>query len=371
MQKTSLFYYILGYVVALIIGIDCAISSWVYMNVFMTSNLLKPLICCSSIASLAINTILYANELPEALFYFKENTIIAYKFIFKEEKTISFYFISIAIAKEIISIASGILMGLFTLDSYNQINLMPIPNSITLLFSISFCIGTYAIVRTSLNFTYIDTETVWMKIINMSNKKKLLATILTAASCYATLLTVNTFTLAAAKTNHIALAAHLHQIFILICYYCTLFGEIVFTLKAVVWLCAKNNVDFAANKIEITLNAAILLNAIADASITAYDASKTSALFGFVYAAVIMKEYTDEFVMTALNKSYQANTEIVSGYKNAFLITVLLAASLAINKIFILALVPLYLIPHVIKHKKSIFNKLKQQKIVLTNNITK
>ena len=66
-------YYTAGFITAFIIGIDCAINAAFYMALMGGFYAIPIVLVFCALAGLVLNTILYANDFPEAISDFVDN----------------------------------------------------------------------------------------------------------------------------------------------------------------------------------------------------------------------------------------------------------------------------------------------------------
>ena len=290
-KKIHWTYYTFGFVAALIIGIDCAINAAFYMALMGGFYAVPIVIVFAAIAGLILNAILYANDLPEALSTLEDNIKDGTNSILKNEK-ISIKKTMFFGAKELIAIASGIVMGLFTYDAYLSMALPLMNPAIIVVFCLAYVIGTYALVRTSLNPEYADNTTIYDKAKNLSTSNMILTfliTVIMILATYWTLMTCIGGAISAAMSISPVLAATMPALFIML-----LAGESIFVLKTAIWLGEKfqnrnKNTNGKSNMLrDMLYYIFITLNALANGAIAAASSTKIAAFFGSILSFGVM-----------------------------------------------------------------------------------
>lgn len=288
-------YYTFGFVASLIIGIDCAINAAYYMMLMGGIYAMPIAIIFCGIAGLVLNTILYANDLPEAAQQLEENINYSLQKIFDfKNNTFNDYlnFIQYFI-QETIALSSGIVMGLFTYDAYLSMALPLMNPALIIIFCLAYVIGTYALVRTSLNPEYSDDTNIFDKINNLNIYGKLITLVTIGVmilATYWTLITCLAGAIAAATIISPALAYCVPLLFALL-----LVGEFVFVTKTSIWLGEKIQNFFNEtnnNDSNILYNmfvyALVTLNALANGAIAAASSTKIAAVFGSILSFGVM-----------------------------------------------------------------------------------
>ncbi|MEE3002809.1 MAG: hypothetical protein VX335_00485 [Pseudomonadota bacterium] len=309
MAKTNIHwsYYTFGFVSAIIIGIDCAINAAFYMSMMGGLYAIPVLIVFAALAGLILNAILYANDLPESLAKLDENLnefaknefsfnalLEALKTNTPLENTKLITKNLFLLSKEVIALASGIVIGLFTYDAYLGMALTFMNGPLIVIFCLAYVVGTYALVRTSLNPEYADGETTYSKLLELRISGVIITFILTAVMITATYWTMLTFfggAVSAATTISPILGPVIPILFALL-----LIGETVFSTKTAIWLGHKiqnfcDGVKINKEKYSfrnLFLHLMTILNAIGNAAITAAGSTKVAGTFGFVLSFGVM-----------------------------------------------------------------------------------
>jgi len=302
------------------------------------------IISCA-IAGAILNTILYANDFPDAISELKHNIQEFLSIIYNwravidnfnakstDEKKAAMYQTSLHLGKEMVAIASGIMLGLFTYSAYMEMHIAWMSAPLIILFCGAYVFGTYALIRISLNAEYADGETVKQKWASFSRLQLIAAVITITVFMMASLWTIFTFYAGAVTAIHAiypALAPVTPLFFMLL-----LIGESIFSAKTAVWLCSKLNQNKnTARKHPLRnlfMNAMTLLNGLANAAITAYGSNKISGYTGFLLSVGVMYKSTHEIDIekqALSNKAAQAKNHTI---KKAQVITVYILSTVAI-----------------------------------------
>ena len=330
-------YYTAGFIAAFIIGIDCAINAAFYMSLMGGFYAIPIVIVFCALASLILNAILYANDFPEAISEFVNNIKDFFVSIYNYNETIATVINNSAadnyalaakglifMSKEVIALASGIVMGLFTYSAYLGMAL-PFANPILIaVFCGAYVFGIYALIRASLNTEYTDKTNIIDKIRGLSLTGKLVTSIITLifiAATYWTMLTFQAGAISAAAGFAPILAPIIPALFVLL-----LIGEIIFAVKAAVWIGAKISSptqETNSHPENFIMTVMALLNAFANAAITAANSTKLVAVFGFVFSfGVMYKSYNEQ----NLESTDQQKVKINKAFKTS--VNCILAAAL-------------------------------------------
>jgi len=330
-------YYTAGFITAFIIGIDCAINAAFYMALMGGFYAIPIVLVFCALAGLVLNTILYANDFPEAISDFVDNIKAFFAGIYNYNETIAtvinnsaaenyelakngFIFMS----KEVIALASGIVMGLFTYSAYLGMALPFTSPILIAVFCGAYVFGIYALIRTSLNTKYTDDTTITDKINDLSLTGKLVTSIITAifiAATYWTMLTFLAGAISAAAAFAPILVPVIPALFVLL-----LIGESIFAVKAAVWLGAKISSptpETNSHPKKFIMIVMALLNAFANAAITAAGSTKIAAVYGFIFSFGVMYKSSNE---QDIESSEQQKATINKAFKVA--VNCILAAAL-------------------------------------------
>jgi hypothetical protein len=330
-------YYTAGFIAAIIIGIDCAVNAAFYMTLMGGFYAIPIVLISCAVAGAILNTILYANDFPEAISELKHNlqeffsslynwrqNVEAFQAKSPDEQKASIYRSALSIAKEMVAVASGIMLGLFTYSAYMEMHIAWMSTPLVILFCAAYLFGTYALIRVSLNALYADGETVKEKWSAFSRTQLVVAAILISIFMMASLWTIFTFYAGAIAAIHVispALTPVTPVFFVLL-----LIGETIFSVKTAIWLCSKLNQEKSTPRQHlwrnILMNTMTLLNGLANAAITAYGSSKISGYTGFLLSVGVMYKSTHEIDIEKQSPHSKAAQEKIYTIKKAQVITV-------------------------------------------------
>ena len=282
---------IIGNIAAIIIGIDCAINAWYYMALMGGFFAVPAVIAICALAGFILNTILYSADFPEAfdglyksittIFTLKTETDASKTAEDKDTKHPVETFLS-----EIIAISSGVVMGLFTYSSYLGLAIPHISLPLILLLSIANTIGTYGLLRTSLEIGQLKDD-IWE--IKEKHIKSILVATLFIIYVLGTVWTLNTWVISAITV--------IPQINYFVAYTPLLLGELAFVLgtaiKTINYIIPGSNSEALATHNTNTVYFFILvafsvLNAVGNGAITAAGGPMYKAVIGALLSLGVM-----------------------------------------------------------------------------------
>jgi len=281
---------IIGNIAAIIIGIDCAINAWYYMALMGGFFAVPAVIAICALAGFILNTILYSADFPEAfdglyksittIFTLKTETDASKTAEDKDTKHPVETFLS-----EIIAISSGVIMGLFTYSSYLGLAIPHISLPLILLLSIANTIGTYGLLRTSLDIDELTAEIRKVK----DTHARTLGAALFIIYVLGTIWTLNTWVISAITV--------IPQINYFVAYTPLLIGELAFVLETVIktinFMIPGSDSETPATHNTNTIYFFILiafsvLNAVGNGAITAAGGPMYKAVIGALLSLGVM-----------------------------------------------------------------------------------
>jgi hypothetical protein len=143
--------YIIGILAAIAIGIDCAITAFVYMSLAGGFYVFAPLMIACCIATFTLNSILYFQDIPEAFQKIHDDIgIPSLSRLATPEFWIKFLVNTVLYS---ISVASAITIGAFTYYSYLLLpaTIIVVPHALIIVFCLAYMIGTFAILKSALD----------------------------------------------------------------------------------------------------------------------------------------------------------------------------------------------------------------------------
>ena len=272
MKEPSPIFYTISLVAAFMIGIDCAINIWLPLSNFSLLPILGSiyLLVPIAIAGFTLNFILYKRDFPAAA----SNLYDSISNFFTNNKTSSDKETIISVISEVIALASAITMFAFTVNSYLCLGLPHIPTYLIFALSAANAIGTYGLLRKSVNAEDLKNYMKWLH--EQSPLFKAITIIIFAALLYATWFTIGSFQNGALNftSSYLSSSITIPLSFTLKCF--IWLGESCFALSVSIYL-AKGIKNLDINKISKNdtlipisiLMSLALLNSLGNGAITA------------------------------------------------------------------------------------------------------
>tara|TARA_B110000459_G_scaffold203967_1_gene263023 strand:+ start:434 stop:1750 length:1317 start_codon:yes stop_codon:yes gene_type:complete len=328
--------YIIGILAAIAIGIDCAITAFVYMSLAGGFYVFAPLMIACCIATFTLNSILYFQDIPEAFQKLHNDIGIPSLAALKPIK----FLVNTVLYS--ISIASAVTIGAFTYYSYLLLppTIIVVPHALIIVFCIAYMIGTFAILKSALDNLIKNDDTttneeqpynfgkLYGKICTIPKNTLpffLALTTATIVGCTLTLMTVLKGLTAATLLLAPSLSWAVMPLFILF-----LLAELAFTVNTMLFLFNKAwNLEFNWKTV-LTAVIAIGLNSTCNAAITK-DATKQFTLIvqflGFSLSSSVMTKAISEFISDFWNGE---DTQWPNVYNALYFVEHLVVMSLAI-----------------------------------------
>ncbi len=293
---------------AVFIGLDCFINSAFYLSQMTWLAPFATFIVLAALSGFVLNFILYALDAPNELnaLFDAISKAIAGKMAASEITMLSVFSYAVALG-------SGLMMGLFTYDTYVQFQL-PVglfSHPIVIVMCLAYTFLTFTLIRN----VFADAESDWETFINNIwqgngfNRQFLLFSVLTVTGLFATLYTGWAWF---AGAQHALLlmgfgwyaAQSLASLF----FVAVLLGESFFVLKSCMWMtieCDKDQ-NVTTNVLLLgVLMMLVLLNALGNAAIACSGVNGTMALlagaFGALLSCVVMTKSLYESSDTELD----------------------------------------------------------------------
>lgn len=274
----SPYIYAFSFVVAVIIGICCAIDAAYFMNIIGGVYALAPILITCSLAALVINAVLYANELPNAI-----------NDLGKVEKPSRILIENILRwIKQPIALISGLGMALNTYWAFISIHLAYASPFIITCFCFAYGLGTYALIVTAFDLDYHGGASVYDKFKELNTPYRIIALVMAAILITSSYWGIKSMAIAATHAVISLIPALTGSNIIILGVLCTFMfaGEIVFSSKVALWI-ASGVQSFNWTKLKETsiVNGTLyfltFLYGVSNAALNAASNAAYTAIFGF------------------------------------------------------------------------------------------